>query len=151
MYEEMRNSLSILYFQQTFPFGFSPLATTSRPALWPTHPPIQWILGILSWSSQFSDWLDDLIIEVQFPAGAGNVSPHHRVKTGSGAHPASYPFSIGTLSLGAKRPGRDWCLVKHRDNFTFQSGQCVKLTTHHLHLVPWLRMSGAILPIPNTS
>jgi hypothetical protein len=28
--------------------------------------------------------------------GAGNFSPHHRVQTGSGAHPASYP--AGTRS-----------------------------------------------------
>jgi hypothetical protein len=27
------------------------------------------------------------------PAGAGNFSLHHRVQTGSGAHPASYPMS----------------------------------------------------------
>jgi hypothetical protein len=29
--------------------------------------------------------------EVRIPAGAGNVSLHHRVQNGSGAHPASYP------------------------------------------------------------
>jgi hypothetical protein len=83
-----------------------------------------------------------------FPAGAGNFSLHHRVQNGSGAHPASYPMGTGggALSLGVKRPGREadhsppsssdvknawsytstpqycfmaWCLVKHRDNFTF--------------------------------
>jgi len=32
-----------------------------------------------------------------------------------------------------------WCLVKHRDNFTF---------TTHLQLVLRLRMRGAILPLP---
>jgi hypothetical protein len=31
---------------------------------------------------------------VRFPVGAGNFSLHHRVKNGSGAHPASY--SMGT-------------------------------------------------------
>jgi len=40
-----------------------------------------------------------------------NFSPHRRVQNGSGAHPASFPVGIGTLSL--------W----------------VKLTTH-LYLVP---------------
>jgi hypothetical protein len=38
--------------------------------------------------------LDDRSSRVQFPAGAGNFSLHHRVQNGSGAHPASYP--IGT-------------------------------------------------------
>jgi hypothetical protein len=45
---------------------------------------------------------------VQFLAGAGNLSLHHHVHNGSGAHPPSYPTGI-------------WG---------------VKLTTH-LQLVPW--------------
>jgi hypothetical protein len=36
--------------------------------------------------------LDDWGTRVQFPAGAGNFSLHHRVQNGSGAHPASYPM-----------------------------------------------------------
>jgi hypothetical protein len=32
---------------------------------------------------------------------------HHIVQTGSGAHPAFYPRSIGALSPGVKRPGRE--------------------------------------------
>jgi hypothetical protein len=47
--------------------------------------------------------LDDPASRVQFPAGAGNFSLHHRVQNGSGAHPASY--SMG-LPLGVKRPER---------------------------------------------
>jgi hypothetical protein len=43
--------------------------------------------------------LDDRMIGVRFPAGATNFSLHHRVQTGSGAHPASYP--------GVKWPGRE--------------------------------------------
>jgi hypothetical protein len=39
------------------------------------------------------------------PAGAGDFSLHHDVRTGSVAHPPSYP--IGTLSLGLNRPGRE--------------------------------------------
>jgi hypothetical protein len=31
----------------------------------------------------------------------------HRVQTGSGAHPASYPMRTRDLSLGAKRPRRE--------------------------------------------
>jgi hypothetical protein len=80
--------------------------------------------------------LDDRSSRVRFPAGAGNFSLHHRVQNGSGAHPASYP--VVALTLGIKRPGGEadhsppsnaevthpyvfmaWCLVKHRDNFTF--------------------------------
>jgi hypothetical protein len=36
--------------------------------------------------------LDDRDSRVRFPAEAGNFSLHHRVQTGSGAHPASYPM-----------------------------------------------------------
>jgi hypothetical protein len=90
--------------------------------------------------------MDDLGSRVRFPAGAGNFSLHHRVQTGSGSHPASYPMGTGAVSLGIKRPGRKvdhsppssaevknawsytstlqyvfmtWCLIKNRDNFTF--------------------------------
>jgi hypothetical protein len=62
------------------------------------------------------------------PGRAGNFSLHHRVQTGSGAHPASYP--MGT-----------------RDSFPGGwSGRGVNLTTH-LHLVPRSRMRGAIPPL----
>jgi len=37
---------------------------------------------------------------------AGNSS-HHRVQTGSGAHPTPIQWVPGTLSLGVKRPGRE--------------------------------------------
>jgi hypothetical protein len=36
--------------------------------------------------------LDDRGSTIRFPAGAGNFSLHHRVHSGSGAHPASYPM-----------------------------------------------------------
>jgi hypothetical protein len=37
----------------------------------------------------------------RIPAGAGNFSLHHRVQTGSGAHPASYPMGTkGSFSGG---------------------------------------------------
>jgi len=36
-------------------------------------------------------------------AGAGNFSLHHRVQTGSEAHPASYP--MGTRGSGGKAAG----------------------------------------------
>jgi hypothetical protein len=37
----------------------------------------------------------DRMIGVRFPAGAGNFSLRHRVQTGSGVQPASYPMGIG--------------------------------------------------------
>jgi hypothetical protein len=71
---------------------------------------------------------------------------HHRVQNGSGAHPASYPMGTSGSFTGVKQPGCEadhpslssddvknawsytstppfifmmWCLVKHRDKFTF--------------------------------
>jgi hypothetical protein len=41
--------------------------------------------------------LEDRGARVRLPAGAGNVSLHHRVQNGSGAHPASY--LMGTRGL----------------------------------------------------
>jgi hypothetical protein len=52
-------------------------------------------------------WLDDRGSGVQFPAGAGSFSLHHRVRNGSGAHLASYPMGIRVSSLGVKRLGRE--------------------------------------------
>jgi hypothetical protein len=46
--------------------------------------------------------LDDLMIGVRFAVGAGNISLHHRVQTGSGAHPASYPTGTGGCFPGGK-------------------------------------------------
>jgi hypothetical protein len=46
--------------------------------------------------------LDDRGSRVRFPAGAGNFFLHHRVQTGSGTHPASYPMGISGSSPGGK-------------------------------------------------
>jgi hypothetical protein len=51
--------------------------------------------------------LDDRVSGVRLREGAGNFSLFHRVQTGSGAHPFSYPIGTGALSLGVKRPGRE--------------------------------------------
>jgi hypothetical protein len=75
-----------------------------------------------------------------------DFSLRHRVQTGSGAHPASYPVGTRGSYPEIKRLGREadhsvpssaevknswcytstpqyilkaWCLVKYRDNFTF--------------------------------
>jgi hypothetical protein len=42
---------------------------------------------------------------VQVPTGAGNFSLHHRVHTGSGAHPASYLSGITGSLPGSKAAG----------------------------------------------
>jgi hypothetical protein len=49
--------------------------------------------------------LDDRGFKVRFPAGAGNFSFHHRVKTGSGAHPASHPMGTRGSFPGARAAG----------------------------------------------
>jgi len=41
----------------------------------------------------------------RFPAGAGNFSIHHRLHTGSGAHPASYQMGTGGFFPGGKAAG----------------------------------------------
>jgi hypothetical protein len=51
--------------------------------------------------------LNDRMIGVRIPAGAGNFSLRLRVQTSSGAHPASYLMDTGTLSLRVKWPGRE--------------------------------------------
>jgi hypothetical protein len=39
--------------------------------------------------------LDNWMIRIRFPVGAGNFSLQHHEQSGSGAHPASYPMSTG--------------------------------------------------------
>jgi hypothetical protein len=46
--------------------------------------------------------LDDWMVGVRFPAGAGNFSLRHRVQTGSGAHPTSYRMGTGGSFPGGK-------------------------------------------------
>jgi hypothetical protein len=49
--------------------------------------------------------LDDRGSRVRFPAGAGNLSHHHRVQNSSGAHPASYAMSTSGSFPGGKAAG----------------------------------------------
>jgi len=46
--------------------------------------------------------LDTRSFSVRFPAGPANLSLHHRVQNGSGAHPASYPVGKRGSSRGDK-------------------------------------------------
>jgi hypothetical protein len=49
--------------------------------------------------------LDDQMIGIQFPVGAGNFSLRHRSQTGSGSHPASYPVGTGGAFSRGKAAG----------------------------------------------
>jgi hypothetical protein len=49
--------------------------------------------------------LGDLGSGVRFPAGAGNFFLHHRVKNGSGVHPASYLMGTRGSSHSGKAAG----------------------------------------------
>jgi hypothetical protein len=49
--------------------------------------------------------LDDRGSRIQFLAGAGNFSLHHRVQNGSGAYPASYLMGTRGSFPGGKAAG----------------------------------------------
>jgi len=46
--------------------------------------------------------LNDRMIGVRIPAGAGNFSLRHRVQTGSGVHPAFYTMDTESSFPGGK-------------------------------------------------
>jgi hypothetical protein len=81
--------------------------------------------------------LDDQGSWVQFPAGAGNFSLLHRVRTDSGAHPASY--SIGT---GGSFPG-----IKAAEAWSWPltSFQCLGQECVALYLQSQIRLHGVVL------
>jgi hypothetical protein len=57
---------------------------------------------VFFWSKR---WATGWTIGVPFPVGAGNFSLNHRVQTGSGAHPTSYPMGTRGSSPGGKAAG----------------------------------------------
>jgi hypothetical protein len=63
------------------------------------------IIIIISVSIGLDYRLDDRDSRVRFPARAGSFSLHHRVQTGSGAHPASYPMGTRGSFPGGKAAG----------------------------------------------
>jgi hypothetical protein len=76
-----------------------------------SHPVLTVILDI-SVGIATGYWLDDRMIGIRFPAGAGNFSLRHRVQTGSGVHPASYPVGTGGSLAGCKTAGAwNWTLI----------------------------------------
>jgi hypothetical protein len=56
-------------------------------------------------SSVVQRWATGWMIGDSNPAGTGNFSPHHRVQTGSGAHPAPYPMGNRDSFPGSKVAG----------------------------------------------
>jgi hypothetical protein len=82
-------------FLKRFPFSFK-IAFTARTALGPTQPPIQWVLEALS-------------LGVKRPRREANHSPPSSAKV---KNAWSYTSTSQYVFMA-------WCLVKHRDNFTF--------------------------------
>jgi hypothetical protein len=74
------------------------------------------------------------MIGVGFPAGAGNFPLHHRVQTGSGAHPASYPMCTGGSFPGVKWPGRE---ADHSPPSSADVKDCVELYLHSSNTSSW--------------
>jgi hypothetical protein len=58
------------------------------------------------------------------PLGFIKGALHHRIQNGSGAHPASYQWVPGALSLGVKRPGRE---ADHSPPSSAEVKECVEL------------------------
>jgi hypothetical protein len=71
---------------------------------------------------------------VRVPAVAGNFSLHHRIQTGSGAHPASYRMVQGDLALGVKWPGRE---ADHSPPSSSEVEEWVELYLHFLNTPSW--------------
>jgi hypothetical protein len=112
--------------------GFDAMAKTKTPALLGNRSPVvQSVASTLHWLGYsgcfyvlLSDSrdssvgiglgyrLDDRGSRVRFPAGTGNFSLNHRVQTGSGAHPASYPMgTVGSFPGGKAAGERSWPLT----------------------------------------
>jgi hypothetical protein len=78
--------------------------------------------------------LDDRIIGVGFPTGAGSFSSSHHVQTGSGAHPASYTMGRGALSLTVKWPRRK---ADHLPPSSAEVNEGVELSLHSHNTSSW--------------
>ena len=90
-----------------------------------------WGTGVVQCVQWQDYWLDGRGSIVPFPAKSRNFSPLQKVETGCGTHPTFYSKGKGLLHWG-------------------QSGRSVKLTTPH-HLLPRLRMNGAVPLLPHTT
>jgi hypothetical protein len=82
----------------------------------------------------------DWMIGVRGPVGARNFSPHHRVKTGSGAHsPPPSAEDKNAWSFTSTPPIRLHGVVaglkKLRDNFTFTFLKEEEYNKIHIHVL----------------
>jgi hypothetical protein len=73
--------------------------------------------------------LDYRMSGVRIPAGAGNLSLHHCVQTGSGAHPASYPMGTRGSFPGGK--------AHHSPPSSAEVKECVQLYVHSPSTFSW--------------
>jgi hypothetical protein len=88
-----------------------------------THPQYVFIAWCLI-KQQIQYGLDDRGSRVRFLARDGNFSLHHRVQTGSGAHPASYPMGNRSSFPGDKWLGRE---ADHSPPSSAEVKECVEL------------------------
>jgi len=80
-----------------------------------------WMLALYSYGNSSLNVISGIALDyeldnrgsrVQFPAGTGNFSLHHRVQNGSWAHPASYPMGTrGTFPGGKVAEAWSWPLI----------------------------------------
>jgi hypothetical protein len=87
--------IRVLGFDSWQGLGIFLFTTVSRTALGPTQPPIQWVLGALS-------------LGVKRPGREADLSPPSSAKVNAWSYTSTPPYVFMA-----------WCLVKHRDNFTF--------------------------------
>jgi hypothetical protein len=78
--------------------------------------------------------LDNRGPRFRFLAGAGNISFHHRVEYGCGAHPASYPVGTRDSFPGVKRPGRE---ADHSLPSSAEVKESVELYLHSANTPSW--------------
>jgi hypothetical protein len=95
------NSFSVLIFEPVISGYFHRF----RLALYPGRYSVLFKSHDSSVSIVLGYRLDDWGSRVQFLAGAGNFSLHHRIQNGSGVHPASYLMGYGGSFHGGKVAG----------------------------------------------
>jgi len=70
-----------------------------------------------------AEWLG-----VRIPKGAGNFSLHHRVQTGSGAHPPSYPVGKRNSFPGGKAAGAWSWVPRSKNEWSYTSNPAIRLS-----------------------
>jgi hypothetical protein len=105
--------------------------------------------GIAQW---FSTGLRAGWSGVPLPVGAGNFSPHYRVQTGSGPHPASYPLGTRRSFPGGKvAEAWSWslpCSAEVRNAWSYTSSPTTRL--HGVVFRAQGRVFIIITILPNT-